>query len=369
MYAQALFRGLLLHTGLLLVQYGYASWASNACTFLSQVIGQRLRCPNGSSLQLLNLSRGKALEVGAAPGIGALKLPGPNTLPPPRLVQPVGDKAAEQRGAARGLIARLLPHHVDAFLLRLGLPCHGSHAACFEVTVDGGKVVISGTTGTGLLARDMLSMIGSNLRSVVDAPDSLCAINSHAAIVKLTAGAHAPLTLCGCAGRRGACVRPACVPAGALQLIRGLGGHWWHPAGHELPAAKGAGGCGGCAPSVPRAQRAVPLLPERRHAQAWLLVCEVVLMRADVSATPLPACMSLTAWNGMSSFACASGRSGMQPVQARLSQQRAHAKSTRESSPRVPRKVGSVSKPGRDIGAAAQLLHDVVELGALGGRD
>lgn len=148
MYAHALLRGLLL---VACVRYGRASWASNACTFLSQVSGQRLHCPDMRSIQSFISGRGKALEMDAAPSIGASMLPGPNTLPPPRLVHPIGNKAAEQLGAARGLIARLLPHHVDAFLLRLGLQCLGSHAACFEVAVDGSKVVISGTTGTDLL--------------------------------------------------------------------------------------------------------------------------------------------------------------------------------------------------------------------------
>ena len=83
--------------------------------------------------------------------------------------------------------------------------------------------------------------------------------------------AHAPLTLRCRAGRRGARVRPARVPAGALQLVRGLGGNRRQPAGHALPAGDGAGGCSGRAPALPRAQRAVPLLPERRHAQARLL--------------------------------------------------------------------------------------------------
>ena len=149
MYTQAVLRALLL---VACVQYGRASLASSACTFLLHVSGQRLHCPDMTSLHLLVRSRGKALKVNAALSMGASMLPGPNTLPPPRLVQPVGSKAAEQLGAARGLIARLLPHHVDAFLLRLGLQCHASHEACFEVTVDGSKVVISGTAGADLLA-------------------------------------------------------------------------------------------------------------------------------------------------------------------------------------------------------------------------
>ena len=147
MHTQAVLRALLL---VACVQIGHASLASSACNLLLQVSGQRLRCPDIVLKQLLTSSRGKALD--AASSIGASMLPGPGTLPPPRLVQPVGSKAAEQLGAARGLIARLLPHHVDAFLLRLGLQCHGSHAACFEVSVDGRKVVLSGTTGADLLA-------------------------------------------------------------------------------------------------------------------------------------------------------------------------------------------------------------------------
>ena len=143
MYSKALIRALLLAA---CVQYGHASLASSACNILLHVSGQRLHCPHMLSTQLL--SRGSTPDLGAAPSKGASTLPGPNTLPPPRLVQPVGRKAAEQLEAARGLIARLLPHHVDAFLLRLGLHCHGRHAACFEVVVDGSKVVISGTSGT-----------------------------------------------------------------------------------------------------------------------------------------------------------------------------------------------------------------------------
>ncbi|KAK9837149.1 hypothetical protein WJX81_006355 [Elliptochloris bilobata] len=52
--------------------------------------------------------------------------------------------------AVEGLIARLLPRHVDAFLLHLGSRCREGHAACFEVTNESGKIAISGTTGVEL---------------------------------------------------------------------------------------------------------------------------------------------------------------------------------------------------------------------------
>ena len=140
---QAALRALLLTA---CIGCGHASLATSACKLLLQISGQRLNCSSKLSVQWLLPSTGEALH--AAASTGASTLPGPNTLPPPRLVQPTGSKAAEQVEAVRGLIARLLPHRDDAFLLRLGLHCHNSHAACFEVTVNGSKVAISGTTGT-----------------------------------------------------------------------------------------------------------------------------------------------------------------------------------------------------------------------------
>ena len=74
-------------------------------------------------------------------------MPGPSELPPLGLVQPEGKAKAEQANAVYGLITRLLPDHVNAFTLRLGLNCREGHKACFEVSVTAGKVAIGATSG------------------------------------------------------------------------------------------------------------------------------------------------------------------------------------------------------------------------------
>ena len=118
----------------------------------------------------------------------------------------------------------------------------------------------------------MQSSIKAEQLSQRGGPRTLC-LGQRAANLKLPAKCSRTSDCDVAPARRGARVRPACIPAGALQLVRGLGGHGRQPARPALPAVGGAGGCGGRPPAVPRAQRAVPLLPERRNAQARRSFC------------------------------------------------------------------------------------------------
>lgn len=119
-----------------------ASMASRICSVFARLSSQSIRCTDRPNLAWLLPFRVEASSTHVP-----MVMPGPSELPPLGLIQPEGKAKAEQANAVYELIARLLPDHVNAFTLRLGLNCREGHTACFEVSVTAGKVAIGATSG------------------------------------------------------------------------------------------------------------------------------------------------------------------------------------------------------------------------------
>lgn len=119
-----------------------ASVASSVCSAFARLSGQSIHCTDIPNLAWLLPLRVQAISTHVP-----MVMPGPSELPPLGLVQPEGEAIAEQANAVYELVTRLLPDHVNAFTLRLGLKCRERHKACFEVSVTAGRVAVTATSG------------------------------------------------------------------------------------------------------------------------------------------------------------------------------------------------------------------------------